>query len=110
MTTKSPARASSGPNTVSTSAAPDSTYTHSSPTASRYSGDGSPATAYEIRTSALASTSRRPVTTSVRFHSSPSNRSWSFRWRGSSGWFGVVAWSGSSHGLASTSAEGSPAW
>ena len=37
-----PCRAGSAPNTVSTVAAPDSTYTHSSPIALRYSGDGSP--------------------------------------------------------------------
>src|SRR5919107_1818333 len=63
-----------------------------------------------MRTSALPSTSRRPVTASTALCSSPGNRSCSLRCRGTSGLFVVSDWSGSSHGRASTSAEGNPRW
>src|SRR3954463_10363543 len=63
-----------------------------------------------MRTSALPSTSRRPVTASTALCSWPGKRSCSLRWRGIRGLFGVVDWSGSSQGRASTIAEGMPRW
>jgi hypothetical protein len=95
---------------VSSRPEPDSTYTHSSPMALRYSADSSPAATYEMVTSALPNTVRRPVTTSWRFHSSPGNSSWSRTWRGFSGWLGDVGASRVSHGRASTSADGISRW
>ena len=61
-----------------------------------------------MRTSPLPRTSRRPVTTSTpRADSASGKRSCSVRCRGSSGWFGVVDRSGSSHVRASVIADGS---
>src|SRR5664279_5521067 len=64
-----------------------------------------------MRTSALPSTSRRPVTTSIPAPAfSPGNRSCSRRCRGISAWLGVVDRSFRSQTLASTIAEGMCRW
>jgi hypothetical protein len=57
--------------------------------------------------SAAATRSRSASTGSAAFQSAP-NSSWSLRWRGTSGMFGVVTWCGRSQERASEIVDGIP--
>ena len=50
------------------------------------------------------------MTTSVLRIDVASKRSWSLRWRGINGWFGVVDWSGSSQTAAPMVVDGMLRW
>ena len=76
----------------------------------RYQGEGRADTAYEMRTSPFPRTSRRPVTGSVRRTAAASKRSCNRRCRGTSGWFGVVERSPTTHSRASAIVEGMLRW
>src|SRR5215475_10953224 len=87
-------------------AVPASTYTHSSPIALRYKGDGWSATTYEMRQSSLAIRCCRP-----RIGSAPVASSlWVWKWRGFSGRFAVRVHDGGSYSSADTIAVGRKRW
>src|SRR3954451_9288341 len=92
---------------VSTRAVPSSTYRHWPPIALRYKGLARSATAYEPRTSSLASSGWRPRTGSAPVAASL----WVWKWRGLSGGLATLALTGArSNASAARIAVGGYRW